>query len=92
MRQGCIRTETSDIPVNAIPGTEGDFELNIPSSNLQTRGAPLPGLSPEVKSVKNIWNQRVWPTAKSLSDFCISDVESQRRGGVTQKFCDLQPR
>ena len=33
VRQGCIRTETSDIRVKVIPGTEGDFELNIPSSN-----------------------------------------------------------
>ena len=33
VRQGCIRTETSDIRVKVIPGTERDFELNIPSSN-----------------------------------------------------------
>lgn len=40
-RQGCIRTETSDIRVKVIPGTEGDFELNIPSSNWQTKRCSL---------------------------------------------------
>ena len=41
VKQGCIRTETSDIPVKVIPGTEGDFELNIPSSNWQTKRCSL---------------------------------------------------